>query len=165
MKMELIASLIHKPKVLFLDEPTIGLDLVAQQSLRDFIYEYNKKYEATILLTSHNMSDLVDLARRVIVIGEGEIVYDGAFDELTTKFAEEKIIKITLSEKVEQKKLEEVGVVKKYNYPFCYLSVPRSTVAFAAAEVLQKFPVVDLNIEEVPVEDIIRKVFNGELKS
>src|SRR3990167_10351654 len=77
MRMELVAALLHKPKVLFLDEPTIGLDLVAQQKMRDFIYEYNKKYEATILLTSHDMDDLVDLARRVIVIDEGKILFDG----------------------------------------------------------------------------------------
>ena len=76
--MELIAALLHKPKVLFLDEPTIGLDLVAQQKVRDFIYEYNRKYGATILLTSHNMDDLTNLARRVIVIDEGTILFDGA---------------------------------------------------------------------------------------
>lgn len=161
MKMELIASLIYKPKVLFLDEPTIGLDLVAQQNLRDFIYEYNKKNEATILLTSHNMSDLSDLSRRVIIIDEGELVFDGAFDEITHKFAQEKVIKAIFSEDVDPKKISEIGNVNKYQFPYAYISVPRSTVAFAAAELLQKFPVVDLNIEELPIEDVVRKVFEG----
>ena len=97
MRMELTAALLHKPKVLFFDEPTIGLDLIAQQKMRDFIYEYNKKFGATIILTSHNMDDLVNLCRRVIVIDEGRILFDGALDELTEKFAKEKIIKATLS--------------------------------------------------------------------
>jgi ABC-2 type transport system ATP-binding protein len=163
MKMELIASLIYKPKVLFLDEPTIGLDLVAQQNLRDFIYEYNKKNEATVLLTSHNMNDLSDLARRVIIINEGELVFDGALDDITVKFAQEKIIKATLSEDIDPKKLSEIGVVNKYVFPYVYITVPRSTVAFAAAELLQKFPVIDLNIEELPIEEVVRKVFEGGL--
>jgi ABC-2 type transport system ATP-binding protein len=97
MRMELTAALLHKPKVLFLDEPTIGLDLVAQQKMRDFIYDYNRKYEATILLTSHNMDDLTDLARRVIVISKGRILFDGALEDLVTRFAKEKIIKATLN--------------------------------------------------------------------
>ena len=163
MKMELIASLLHMPKVLFLDEPTIGLDLVAQQNLRDFIYEYNKKNEATILLTSHNMSDLSDLSRRIIVINEGKIIFDGPIDEIITKFAKDKVIKATLSEDIDTKKVAEIGIVKKYAFPYIYISVPRSTVAFAAAELLQKYPVVDINIEELPIEDVIRKVFNGDL--
>lgn len=163
MKMELIASLIYKPNVLFLDEPTIGLDLVAQQNLRDFIYEYNKKNEATILLTSHNMSDLSDLSRRVIIINEGELVFDGPLDDITVKFAQEKIIKATLSEDIDPKKLSEIGVLSKYTFPYVYITVPRSTVAFAAAEFLQKFPVIDLNIEELPIEEVVRKVFEGGL--
>lgn len=160
MKMELIASLIYKPKVLFLDEPTIGLDLVAQQNLRDFIYEYNKKNEATILLTSHNMSDLSDLCRRVVMINEGELMFDGALDDITHKFAQDKVIKITLSEEIDIKSVSDIGVVKKYAFPYCYITVPRSTVAFAAAELLQKYPIIDLNIEELPVEDVIRTIFS-----
>ncbi len=159
MKMELIAALIHKPKVLFLDEPTIGLDLVAQQVLRDFIYEYNKINKATILLTSHNMNDLVDLARRVIVIDEGEIIFDGALEKLVSDYAKEKIIKVTLASDDNIKKLEEVGKIKKMAFPEVILSVPRATAAIAASEILQNFPVTDLNIEETPIEDVIRKVF------
>jgi ABC-2 type transport system ATP-binding protein len=162
MKMELIASLLHRPKVLFLDEPTLGLDLTAQQNLRDFIYEYNKKYNATILLTSHNMNDLVDLCRRVIIIDGGQIIFDGPFDEIVKKYATEKNIKITLSEEVKISEIEEITKVKKYNYPNLTLSVPRSTVAYVAAELLQKLSITDLNIEETPIEDIIRTIFKGE---
>lgn len=163
MKMELVASLIYSPKVLFLDEPTIGLDVVAQQNLRDFIYEYNMKNEATVLLTSHNMKDLVDLSRRVLIIEDGNIIFDGSLDDITTKFATEKIIKATLSSEVDLKAIAEIGTVQKYLFPQIYISVPRSTVAFSAAELLQNYPVIDLNIEELPIEDVIRKVFDGGL--
>lgn len=159
MRMELIAALIHKPKVLFLDEPTIGLDVVAQAKMRDFIYEYNKKYGATIILTSHNMDDLTNLARRVIVIDEGKIFFDGALEELISKFAKEKIIKVTLASDDNIKNLSSIGKVKSLKFPQVTISVPRSTTAVAAAELLQNFPVEDLTIEEVPIEDIIKKVF------
>jgi len=161
MRMELTAALLHRPKVLFLDEPTIGLDLVAQAKMRDFIYQYNKKYEATIILTSHNMDDLVNLARRVIVIDEGKLLFDGAFEDLISKFAKEKIIKATLSSDDNLGDLEKIGKVKKLAFPEVVISVPRTTTAVAAAELLQNFPVDDLTIEEVPIEDVIRKVFKN----
>lgn len=164
MRMELVAALLHKPKVLFLDEPTIGLDLIAQQKMRDFIYEYNRKEGATILLTSHNMDDLIDLARRVIVIDQGKILFDGALEELVEKFAKEKIIKATLSKDADLADLEKIGKVKKLVFPEVVLSVSRSAIAVAAAELLQNFAVDDLTIEEIPIEDVIRKVFRGELK-
>jgi ABC-2 type transport system ATP-binding protein len=164
MRMELTAALLYKPKVLFLDEPTIGLDLVAQQKMRDFIYDYNRRYGATVLLTSHNMDDLVDLARRVIVIDEGKILFDGALEELVTKFAKEKIIKATLSKEDGIANLETIGKVKRLAFPEVVLSVPRSATAVAAAELLQNFPVEDLTIEEIPIEDVIRKVFKGGLR-
>ena len=164
MRMELTAALLHKPKVLFLDEPTIGLDIVAQQKVRDFIYEYNKKYGATIILTSHNMDDLTDLARRVIVIDEGQLLFDGALEELVSQFAKEKIIKARLGNENNIRGLESVGKVRKLAFPEVVISVPREATAVAASELLQNFPVEDLTIEEVPIEDIIRKVFRGGLK-
>ena len=163
MRMELVAALLHGPKVLFLDEPTIGLDLIGQQKIRDFIYEYNHKNNATVILTSHNMDDLTNLARRVIVIDDGRILFDGALEELINRFAKEKIIKISLFKEVDIKSIEEIGKVKYVLFPEVILSVPRSAVAVAAAEILQNFPVNDLTIEEVPVEEIIKKVFRGEL--
>src|SRR3990172_2622012 len=101
MRLELVAALLHKPKVLFIDEPTIGLDVVGQQKMRDFIFEYNKKYSATIMLTSHNMDDLIDLAKRVIVIDKGQILFDGYLKELVAQFAKEKIIKVYLSKEAD----------------------------------------------------------------
>jgi ABC-2 type transport system ATP-binding protein len=163
MRMELTAALLHKPKVLFLDEPTIGLDIIAQQKMRDFIYDYNRKYNATILLTSHNMDDLVNLARRVIVINQGSILFDGALEDLVTKYAKEKIIKATLSKEDGIAGIERIGKIKKLVFPQVILSVPRSACAIAASELLQNFPVDDLTIEEIPIEDVIRKAFKSGL--
>ena len=164
MRLELVAALLHKPKVLFLDEPTIGLDVVGQQKMRDFIYDYNKKHDATILLTSHNMDDVFDLAKRVIVIDKGKILFDGDLRELVNRFAKDKIIKVYLSKEADIKQLERIGKVKKLDFPQAVLSVRRATAAVAAAELLQKIPVADLTIEEEPIEEIVRKVFSGEVK-
>lgn len=161
MRMELTAALLHKPKVLFLDEPTIGLDIIAQSKIRDFIYDYNIRYGATILLTSHNMNDLINLARRVIIINDGQILYDGAFEELIGKFAGEKLIKARLLNENNISDLEKIGKIKKLSFPEVIISVPRSAAAIAAAELLQNFPVDDLTIEEIPVEEIIKKAFKS----
>lgn len=164
MRMELTAALLHRPKVLFLDEPTIGLDLIAQTKIRDFIYEYNKRYQATILLTSHNMNDLTNLARRVIVINEGQLLFDGPFEELVKKFAKEKIIKVVLADESDVQRMEAIGKVKKIAFPQVTLAVPRAATAVAAAELLQNFPVEDLTIEEVPIEDVVRSAFKSSLR-
>lgn len=159
MRMELAAALLHRPKVLFLDEPTIGLDVIAQAKIRDFIYDYNTKFGATILLTSHNMNDLTNLARRVIIISSGKILYDGAFEELINKYAKEKLIKARLINENNIEDLEKIGKIKKLAFPEVVISVPRSASAVAAAELLQNFPVDDLTIEEIPVEEVIKKAF------
>src|SRR3989338_4352820 len=164
MRLELIAALIHKPKVLFLDEPTIGLDVVASQKMRDFIASYNKKYQATIVLTSHNMSDIANLAKRVIVIADGVIIFDGGLGELVALYAKDKIIKLVLSDDGDYKKLEKIGKVKEIAIPKVEIVVPRSTAALAASEILQNFAVEDLTIEEEPIESVIRRIFRGEVK-
>ena len=164
MRLELVAALLHRPKILFLDEPTIGLDVVAQAKVREFIYEYNKRYEATIILTSHNMDDLLHLIERVIVINDGQIIFDGKLNDLIKQFAKDKIIKVFLSKETDFKKFEEIGKVKSIDYPEVVLSVPRQASALAAAEILQNFPIADLNIEEESIEDIIRRVFRGDLE-
>jgi ABC-2 type transport system ATP-binding protein len=162
MRFELIAALIHQPEVLFLDEPTIGLDVVGQQAIRDFIYQYNRKFSATVMLTSHNMSDLVDLTKRVIVIDKGEIVFDGKLTDLITNYAKEKIIKIYFSGDVNIGSLEKICKIRRYAYPEAVISVDRSLAAFTAAELLQNFPVADITIEEEGIESIVRRVFRGE---
>lgn len=164
MRLELIAALIHHPEVLFLDEPTLGLDVVGQQKLRDFIFEYNKKYKATIILTSHNMQDLVNLTKRVIVIDKGEIIFDGNLKKLVEEYSKEKTLKIYFSSDVDIKKLEEIGKIKRYSFPMAIITVAREQSTFAAAEILQNFPVSDITIEEESIESIIRRVFKGQYK-
>lgn len=162
MKCELIAALLHSPKVLFLDEPTIGLDVVMQKKMRDFIKEYNRRRKSTIILTSHYMGDVKEMCKRVIVIDKGKIVFDGDLSEIVEKYADHKLLSVVFAKEIDPKKLEEIGKVKEYEFPKAVISVKREVASVAAAELLQHFPVADLNIEEVPIEDIIREVFTGK---
>jgi len=162
MKCELVAALLHKPKVLFLDEPTIGLDIVSQKKMRDFIKEYNRLKKSTIILTSHYMDDVKELCQRVIIIDKGKLIFDGQLSEITEKYADHKIISVIFSKDVDPKKLEQIGEVRSYSFPKAVFAVKRGAVSVAAAELLQHYPIADLNIEEVPIEDVIREVFTGK---
>jgi ABC-2 type transport system ATP-binding protein len=162
MKMELIAALIHSPKILFLDEPTIGLDVVMQKKMRDFIREYNRRFKATIILTSHYMDDVKELCDRVIIIDKGMLLFDGQLEEIIQKFADHKLISVVLSDKVSEKDLAKFGVVKEFELPKIVLSVKRTEAPKVAAKLLEKYTVDDLNIEEPQIEDIIREVFTGK---
>jgi ABC-2 type transport system ATP-binding protein len=162
MKCELIAALLHLPKVLFLDEPTIGLDVVMQKKMRDFIKEYNQRYQSTILLTSHYMGDVAELCKRVLIIDKGKLVFDGQLTEIVKKYADHKRIRITLGKEVDPKKIEAFGKVKEFSYPQLTLTARRSQVSEVVAQVLDKLPVADLNVEEPAIEDIIRELFTGK---
>lgn len=162
MKCELIAALLHRPKVLFLDEPTIGLDVVMQKRMRDFIEEYNRRYKATILLTSHYMEDVKELCRRVLVINQGRILFDGALAEIVDRYADHKRLEVIFAKDIDPKKLETVGEVRKFSFPRAVISVSRKDASMAAAKLLETFPVKDLNIEEPRIEDIIRELFSGQ---
>ena len=160
MKMELIAALLHSPKVLFLDEPTIGLDVIMQKKLREFIREYNKRYKATIILTSHYMGDVEELCKRVIVINYGKIIFDGAISNLVKQYAPYKLITVLFKEYVDPKKLSDLGMVKKFVYPQLILHVKNDKVNKTASDILKNFSVDDLTIEDPQIEDVIREVFN-----
>jgi len=162
MKMELIAALIHSPKILFLDEPTIGLDVVMQKKMRDFIKEYNRRFKATIILTSHYMDDVKELCERVIIIDHGKLLFDGKLDEIIKKFANHKLLTAVFSKKVDREDLAKIGEIKEFDPPKAVISVPRAAASTAAAALLKNFPVADLNIEEAQIEDIIREVFTGK---
>ncbi|HSI07833.1 MAG: ATP-binding cassette domain-containing protein [Rariglobus sp.] len=162
MKMELIAALLHRPRVLFLDEPTIGLDVVSQKAVRNFLREYNRKYKVTILLTSHYMADIKELCERVIVIHKGLKIYDGALDQLEAKGGRKKIIKFrpaqlpfpALVELAEGKStVTEDGEV--------VLHVPSDEVVTISQRILAAGPVADITIEDVPLEDVITELFNA----
>lgn len=159
MKCELIAALIHTPKILFLDEPTIGLDVVMQQNLREFINKYNEKYKATIILTSHYMQDVEELCKRVIVINHGKILYDGNLKTIIKKFSTHKLISVEFQKKVAKEKLEELGEVKNYQSLKCTLAIPIDKSNHVAAKLLKDFPTTDLNIAEENITDIIAQFF------
>jgi len=162
MKCELIAALLHSPQILFLDEPTIGLDVVMQKKMRDFIKVYNQKYQASIILTSHYMGDVQQLCQRVIIIDKGKILFDGQLSQIVKKYADHKLIKVVFDKDIDPKKLEKIGKVKEYDFPKAVLTVKRGVSNAAAAELLKNFPIGDLNIEEPSIEDIIREVFTGK---
>ena len=155
MKCELAAALIHRPKVLFLDEPTIGLDVNMQQALRDFIAEYNRKTGATILLTSHYMADVSALCKRVIVINQGRLLFDGDLAAILEKMAIEKAVKLHFSEAVARERLEVYGKVASADGLAAELHVPRGAVANLAQRVLAELPVADIAIEDTPIETVI----------
>lgn len=162
MKCELIAALLHSPKVLFLDEPTIGLDVVMQKKLRDFVRQYNKKYNATIILTSHYMEDVRQLCDRVIVIDHGELLFDGQLVNLIHKYTQNKLISVIFEKEVTREKLQKLGTLQSFEMPKAVISVKRSEANNVTSELLKSFPVLDLNIEEPDIEDIIREVFSSK---
>lgn len=159
MKMELIAALLHHPKVLFLDEPTIGLDIIMQKKMRDFIAEYNALYKSTILLTSHYMADVKRLCKRVIIIDKGKLIYDGEINKLSEKYANYKIISVKLDGKIDKSAVAKLGEIKYLNNQNLILQVPKEKAKYAAVTLLNKFKIIDLNIEEAELEDIISLIF------
>ncbi len=159
MKCELIAALLHNPKVLFLDEPTIGLDVVMQKVLRDFIKAYNEEFGATIILTSHYMGDVKELCKRAIVIDHGHKIFDGELEQIINRFARNKILSLVLSKKVTHKELQAYGEIREYDYPKATILVPRADAARLAGKILNELEVADVNIEEPTIDAIIRELF------
>lgn len=160
MKCELIAALIHNPKVLFLDEPTIGLDVVMQKKLREFIKEYNKEYKATIILTSHYMEDVKELCKRVIVIDHGKILFDGKLEAIVKKYSKNKFLSVVFSSKADREKLEKLGEIIEYDFPKVIFRVNRRYSNQVVAKLLAKYDVDDLTITDPKIEDIIRDIFS-----
>lgn len=161
MKCELAVSLLHKPKVLFLDEPTIGLDVMMQQHVRNFIATYNKEFGATVLLTSHYMDDVKELCKRVIVINEGKLIFDGKLDTLSQTYADYKILSLVFREAVSMDLLSQYGAIQGYDDVSVSIHVPTKKVGQVAAHILKHFPVEDITIQEPIIEDIIRNVFKA----
>lgn len=159
MKAELCAALLHQPKVLFLDEPTIGLDVVAQQQLRQFLKTINEQRGTTILLTSHNMADIKALCRRVIIIDKGKIWYDGNFEELIKKYAPYKVLRVVFSKAQPRSALAQFGKVQAIDGPMAAILVSRERVTDAARAILSQFEVSDIAIEEESVEAVVRQIF------
>jgi ABC-2 type transport system ATP-binding protein len=161
MKMELIASLLHQPKVLFLDEPTIGLDVVSQKTVREFLRSYNATKKTTIVLTSHYMADIQELCRRVIIIDHGKIFFDGLLSEIIDRFADFKIVSISWQseKKLPPMDLAQFGEVIQQSSSRIQLKIKRDHVIPACKRLLDELPVDDIDIEEVPIEEVIRQIF------
>lgn len=160
MKMEIVAALLHGPEVLFLDEPTIGLDVSMQRRLRQFLLDYNRDTGATVLLTSHYMADVSALAERVIVIDHGSILYDGPLGGLAENFSTHKTVRVEALDLPAD--LTAYGEVKDRSASRATLEVPRDEVSKVAAQLLEVATVTDLAIEEAPLEDVIDRVFTRE---
>lgn len=159
MKAELAVSILHRPKLLLLDEPTLGLDVVMQKKIRQFILEYNRRYRATILLTSHNMDDVVELCPRVILIDHGRLLYDGSLRQVVERYAPHKVIRADFNEAVSPVELARIGRIAQYQGTRAVLEVPRGEVSPRAADLLTHFPVADLTIEETPIQEVVRRLF------
>jgi ABC-2 type transport system ATP-binding protein len=157
MKVEIVGALLHRPQVLFLDEPTIGLDVTMQKRIRKFIAEYNRRHGATVLLTSHYMADVEALCKRVIVIHHGRILYDGALASLADEFAAYKTIGVVLENG--NAPLDAYGEVVHHEGDRVSLRVPKAETSRVAARLLADHDVLDLTIEEPPIEDVIESVF------
>ncbi len=165
MKCELVAALIHNPRVVFLDEPTIGLDLVSQKRIREFLKDLNAREGSTILLTSHYMQDVQELCNRVIVIDQGETVYEGTLDALTTEFSDSKRLRITFSDEIPSEGLSRFGTTVEQQDCTVVLAIPREQTAQVTGAILQQYSVADIGIEDVSVEEVIRDLFDRTAKA
>ena len=161
MKCEIAAALLHRPQVVFLDEPTIGLDVTMQRRIRAFIAEYNRRFGATVLLTSHYMADVEALCRRVIVIHHGKLLFDGDLSNLVQQFTAHKTIVVRLEESSSD--LSPYGEVVSCDDGLFTLRVPKAETAHVTERLLADLPVIDLLVEDSPIEEVVERVFAQEV--
>jgi ABC-2 type transport system ATP-binding protein len=159
MKCELAGALLHRPRVLFLDEPTLGLDVTAQRRIRGFIAEYAARYDATVLLTSHYMADVEALAERVVVIHHGALLFDGGLSALVARFSPHKTVIVDLERAADG--FERYGEVVAVDGLRATLRVPKSEAAAVTARLLAELPVVDLSVSDPPIDEVIDTVFTS----
>ena len=164
MKMELIAALLHQPKVLFLDEPTIGLDVISQKKVREFLRDYTTRHRITTLLTSHYMQDIEELCERVIIIDHGQVFFDGALQDIIDRLATHKIITLTRRRGMQKIDLAKFGDVLEESPNQVRLKIPRDKIVPASRDLITSLEVDDFTVEDVPIEDIIREVFSARQK-
>ncbi len=160
MKCELVAALLHSPEIVFLDEPTIGLDVVSQKRIRDFLKDLHAEDNCTVLLTSHYMQDVQELCDRVIVIDHGRVIFEGTLDTLTKEFSDVRRVRLTFSTPVVASDLEKYGTIIGDVSETAVIEVARADTASATGAMLQYLPVSDVGIEEIEVEEVIRRLFS-----
>ena len=162
MKMELVAALLHSPTILFLDEPTIGLDVVAQAGIRRCLREYNESRNVTILLTSHYMQDIEALCDRVLVMTRGRLIHDGPLRDIVDRLADHKIVTVRFHDGQMPDRLEEWGEILELKPPRVKFRLPRDSATQHAGRLLARYDIDDLSIEDPPIEDVIRRMFTEE---
>jgi ABC-2 type transport system ATP-binding protein len=160
MKMELIAALLHRPRVLFLDEPTIGLDVLSQKKVREFLRDYTARNRITTLLTSHYMQDIEELCERVVIIDHGQVFFDGALQDIIDRLATHKIVTLTRRKGLAPVDLTRFGRVLEESPTQVRLKIPRDRIVPTSRELFAALEVDDFTVEDVPIEDIIREVFS-----
>lgn len=163
MKMELIAALIHRPKVIYLDEPTIGLDLISQKRIREFLKYYNQQMKTTILLTSHYMNDIEELCKRTIIINQGVLVYDNDLTQMNEKMGYSKILKLKCNEAIEEERLLKYGKIRKNDGYQVELQVDKQRIKEYAKLILDEFDIVDINIDDIPIEEGIESIYSKKV--
>jgi len=161
MKMEFIAALLHQPKIVFLDEPTIGLDIFSQEAIRGFIKNYQKEFQATIILTSHYLEDVKRLAKRLIIINQGKILYDGSLASVLQKFSHIKYITLILEKELKKEILLKIGKPVAYQFPKVVFQIEKKDLSNVIAYINDKIPYVDLVIEDEKIEAIIKNLFKN----
>ena len=159
MKAELLAALLHRPAVLFLDEPTLGLDVNAQARVREFLADYNRRHGATVLLTSHYMADITALCRRVLLIHQGRLFYDGSLDGLTERLAPHREVRFELRDPPPAAAFASYGTFESQDGQQLRLLVPRSELTATVGRLLADFDVLDLEVSDPPIEEIIGRLF------
>jgi ABC-2 type transport system ATP-binding protein len=165
MKMELIAALLHSPDVLFLDEPTIGLDVIAQHNIQKFLKFYQQERKITILLTSHYMKDVAALCRRVVIIAQGQLIYDGSLAGIVDKFSGHKILSLQFANGRMPSDLSRYGDVLEIMEPKARLRVDRGSISKVLAAVLADHTLEDISVEDPPLEEVIAQVFTTSAKN
>ncbi len=161
MKAELLAALLHHPQVLFLDEPTLGLDVNAQVAVREFLREYNRRYQATVLLTSHYMADISALCERVLLIHQGQLIYDGSLEGLVDRFAPCRQVNVELGRYYPPAHLETFGDLESVEGQSARFLIRQEDLTRTVARLLAELEVSDLTVTDPPIEEVIGQVFQA----
>jgi ABC-2 type transport system ATP-binding protein len=161
MKMEIISALLHSPKILFLDEPTLGLDMFSQESIREFFINYNKEYKATIIFTSHYVHDIEKMAKRIIIINQGSIVYDGDKSGIIDKFSKERVLKLKFKTEVPSE-IARFGMLTLENKNECKLKILAKDLREVIKHLYQNDDIIEISVDEVPLEYAIKEYFKRD---
>jgi ABC-2 type transport system ATP-binding protein len=162
MKMEFIAALLHQPKIIFLDEPTIGLDIFSQEAIRNFIKDYQKEFQATIILTSHYLEDVKRLAKRLIIINKGKILYDGSLTAILQKFSSVKYVSLILEKEIKKEVLFKIGKPIVYQFPKVVFRIQKKDLPQVVAYINDQIPYLDLAIEDEKIEEVVKNLFKNQ---